>query len=201
MIIIVEIIVDDVNICSNLEEKPSDDYVASVNNPDGFRIGDFIVARQDALLDCPAIWRVDSKTLLQKFEPFHINNKTLYRSLSTVSLLFVFLFQFICFWHKPSHARIIHMKTQHNYTSISKRTNISFIVLRKIASVQKLIPLIHECVRFELKLMYFSGSKLMHYFIAFVFLFHRNYLVRSMEPRKSTVVHIGEVRPRWPAAA
>lgn len=52
-----------------------------------FQTGEFIVSRQDAFLDWPPIWRVDSKTLLQKFEPFHSNNKTIYRSLSTVSVV------------------------------------------------------------------------------------------------------------------
>lgn len=52
-----------------------------------FQTGEFIVSRQDIFLDWPPIWRVDSKTLLQKFEPFHSNNKTIYRSLSTVSVL------------------------------------------------------------------------------------------------------------------
>lgn len=55
------------------------------HNQDEFQTGDFIISRQDVLLDWPAIWRVDSKTLLQKFEPFQNNNKTVYRSLSTVS--------------------------------------------------------------------------------------------------------------------
>lgn len=51
-----------------------------------FQTGEFIVSRPDIFLDWPPIWRVDSKTLLQKFEPFHSNNKTIYRSLSTVSV-------------------------------------------------------------------------------------------------------------------
>lgn len=55
------------------------------HNQDEFQSGDFIISRQDVLLDWPAIWRVDSKTLLQKFEPFQNSNKTVYRSLSTVS--------------------------------------------------------------------------------------------------------------------
>lgn len=54
--------------------------------PNDFQAGEFIVSRQDMFQDWPPIWRVDSKTLLQKFEPFHSNNKTIYRSLSTVSV-------------------------------------------------------------------------------------------------------------------
>lgn len=57
---------------------------SATNHQDDFQTGDFIVSRQDVFLDWPAIWRVDSKTLLQKFEPFSNNGKTIYRSLSTV---------------------------------------------------------------------------------------------------------------------
>lgn len=54
--------------------------------PNEFQTGEFIVSRQDIFIDWPPIWRVESKTLLQKFEPFHSDNKTIYRSLSTVSV-------------------------------------------------------------------------------------------------------------------
>lgn len=59
---------------------------ANSQQPDDFQTGDFIVSRNDVFLDWPAVWRVDSKTLLQKFEPFHSNGKTIYRSLSTVRI-------------------------------------------------------------------------------------------------------------------
>lgn len=52
-----------------------------------FQSGDFIICRQEVLNDWPALWRVDGKSLLQKFEPFQNDNKMIYRSISTVSLL------------------------------------------------------------------------------------------------------------------
>lgn len=61
--------------------------VLSLN--EDFKFGDFIVSRLDVFQEWPPIWRVDGKTLLQKFEPFHNNNKTIYRSISTVSGKFI----------------------------------------------------------------------------------------------------------------
>lgn len=71
-------------------------YESSGNgqNQDDFQTGDFIVNRQDIFLDWPVIWRVETSTLLQKFEPFHSNNKTIYRSLSTVRVS-KFLMRFV----------------------------------------------------------------------------------------------------------
>lgn len=128
------IIVGDANNCSNSKQTPNDDYISNDNNPDGFRIGDFIIARQDVLLDCPAIWRVDSKTLLQKFEPFHINSKTLYRSLSTVSITYSFQSFVLVYMlsHKPSHIRIILMGKQHNYTCGSKHEIFHHNITQKL---------------------------------------------------------------------
>lgn len=49
-----------------------------------FETGDFITNRLDVLREWPVIWRVNSASLLQKFEPIQINSKTVYRSISTV---------------------------------------------------------------------------------------------------------------------
>nr|CAH7726043.1 unnamed protein product [Callosobruchus chinensis]CAH7753118.1 unnamed protein product [Callosobruchus chinensis] len=45
--------------------------------------GEFVVIKADLKEEWPAIWRVDGKTLLQKYEPFEQNGITLYRNIST----------------------------------------------------------------------------------------------------------------------
>ncbi|KAI9588240.1 hypothetical protein GQX74_004086 [Glossina fuscipes] len=44
--------------------------------------GDFIVLRSDLVNDWPTIWQVDSKCILQKYEPFYQNGKMFYRNMS-----------------------------------------------------------------------------------------------------------------------
>ncbi|KAK3909506.1 Glutamine and serine-rich protein 1 [Frankliniella fusca] len=50
-----------------------------------FKLGDFVVMKTDLIEKWPPIWRVDGKTLLQKFEPFEHKGAMLYRNISTYS--------------------------------------------------------------------------------------------------------------------
>lgn len=50
-----------------------------------FKSGEFVVIKSDLDEEFPALWRIDGKTLLQKYEPFKSNGKTLYRNISTYS--------------------------------------------------------------------------------------------------------------------
>ncbi|VVC91610.1 unnamed protein product [Leptidea sinapis] len=49
-----------------------------------YQSGEFITLKSELNEMWPAMWRVDGKTLLQKFEPFEENGKVLYRNISTI---------------------------------------------------------------------------------------------------------------------
>ncbi|XP_063909311.1 uncharacterized protein LOC135126961 isoform X2 [Zophobas morio] len=78
---------------SNKQNAPptlEDNIAASLSNntlithdENPFKPGEFVVIRSELGQDWPAIWRVDGKTLLQKYEPFEQNGLTLYRNIST----------------------------------------------------------------------------------------------------------------------
>lgn len=50
-----------------------------------FKPGEFVVIKADLKKEWPPIWRVDGKSLLQKYEPFEQSNCTLYRNIPTFS--------------------------------------------------------------------------------------------------------------------
>ncbi|XP_050701325.1 glutamine and serine-rich protein 1-like [Eriocheir sinensis] len=51
-----------------------------------FKSGDFVMAKKDMeLMENPPIWRIDGKSLLQKFQAFEKDGKILYRNISTYS--------------------------------------------------------------------------------------------------------------------
>ncbi|XP_045115395.1 glutamine and serine-rich protein 1-like isoform X3 [Portunus trituberculatus] len=51
-----------------------------------FKSGDFVMAKKDMeMMENPPIWRIDGKSLLQKFQAFEKDGKILYRNISTYS--------------------------------------------------------------------------------------------------------------------
>ncbi|XP_008559916.1 putative uncharacterized protein DDB_G0277255 isoform X1 [Microplitis demolitor] len=69
--------------------KIDEKLLASVSDEDidisPFKSGEFVVIKAELKEEYPALWRIDGKTLLQKYEPFDSNGKTLYRNISTYS--------------------------------------------------------------------------------------------------------------------
>ncbi|XP_074037653.1 uncharacterized protein isoform X2 [Leptinotarsa decemlineata] len=57
--------------------------IPQINDDGPLKPGEFVAIKSDLKLDWPPIWRVDGKTLLQKYEPFEQNGITLYRNIST----------------------------------------------------------------------------------------------------------------------
>ncbi|KAL0102791.1 hypothetical protein PUN28_018229 [Cardiocondyla obscurior] len=75
---------------SKLSCKIDEKLVAAASDEDidisPFKSGEFVVIKTD--LDeeeDPPLWRIDGKTLLQKYQPFKSNGKTLYRNIPTYS--------------------------------------------------------------------------------------------------------------------
>ncbi|KAK9870338.1 hypothetical protein WA026_006423 [Henosepilachna vigintioctopunctata] len=66
------------NIAASLHSRSS---ILNDDNP--FKPGEFVVIKSDLKQEWPPIWRVDGKTLLQKYEPFEQDGITLYRNIST----------------------------------------------------------------------------------------------------------------------
>uniref|UniRef100_A0A1Y1MPK1 DUF4211 domain-containing protein n=1 Tax=Photinus pyralis TaxID=7054 RepID=A0A1Y1MPK1_PHOPY len=56
---------------------------SNVGDDNPFKPGEFLVIKNELNEEWPAIWRVDGKTLLQKYEPFEQGGQTLYRNIST----------------------------------------------------------------------------------------------------------------------
>ncbi|XP_033210654.1 uncharacterized protein LOC117168873 isoform X2 [Belonocnema kinseyi] len=74
---------------SKLICKIDEKMLAAVSDEDidisPFKSGEFVVMKADLGIEFPPLWRIDGKTLLQKYEPFKSNGKTLYRNISTYS--------------------------------------------------------------------------------------------------------------------
>ncbi|XP_017756417.1 PREDICTED: uncharacterized protein LOC108548124 isoform X2 [Eufriesea mexicana] len=77
------------NVTGKLSCKIDEKLLASISDEDidisPFKSGEFVVIKADLDEEYPPLWRIDGKTLLQKYEPFKSNGKTLYRNISTYS--------------------------------------------------------------------------------------------------------------------
>ncbi|XP_063978582.1 uncharacterized protein LOC135163252 isoform X2 [Diachasmimorpha longicaudata] len=77
------------NAMAKVSCKIDEKLLASVTDEDidisPFKSGEFVVMKAELDEEYPALWRIDGKTLLQKYEPFLSNGRTLYRNISTYS--------------------------------------------------------------------------------------------------------------------
>ncbi|XP_049778744.1 uncharacterized protein LOC126175803 isoform X1 [Schistocerca cancellata] len=64
---------------SGASYSPVREVIADTN----FRSGDFVIMKSDTAMEHPPLWRIDGRTLLQKYESFEQSGKTLYRNIST----------------------------------------------------------------------------------------------------------------------
>ncbi|XP_054266424.1 uncharacterized protein LOC128988797 isoform X1 [Macrosteles quadrilineatus] len=67
------------------KEKEEIDATLGTEDYFPFKSGEFIVVKEELTEKYPALWRVDGKTLLQKYESFDQNGEKLYRNISTYS--------------------------------------------------------------------------------------------------------------------
>ncbi|KAI4463363.1 hypothetical protein MML48_4g00006404 [Holotrichia oblita] len=68
---------------SNTGHSLTQKNLPTMSDDNFFKPGEFVVIKSELSEEWPAIWRVDGKTLLQKYEPFEQNGQTLYRNIST----------------------------------------------------------------------------------------------------------------------
>lgn len=76
---------------SSSRRRSQDKKVATVREGH-MRTGDFVVAEEEATLTLPVIWRIEGKSLLQRFEPSEQNGVTVYTNTSSVSFLIHIMF-------------------------------------------------------------------------------------------------------------
>jgi hypothetical protein len=72
---------------TNTPRRRSQDKKASTIREGLMRTGDFVVSMDESQFDLPVIWRIEGKSLLQRFEPSEQDGITVYINTSSVSSL------------------------------------------------------------------------------------------------------------------